>query len=183
MWAKFIVAASMAVPLLYLAMGHMLPVLSLPLPHFLQPMAHPLFFALAQILLLIPAIIAGNRFYRVGVKAILHLAPSMDSLIAIGTGAAVLYSLYSTARIAAGDASSAGNLYFETAAVIIALILLGKTLETVSKGRTSQAIKKLMGMAPKTAIVMHEGKEAEIPISEVEVGRSGAGASGGEGPG
>jgi Cu+-exporting ATPase len=170
MWTKFIVAASVAVPLLYLAMGHMLPSLGLPLPSFLEPMDHPLAFALAQLLFVIPAIIAGNRFYRVGVKAILHLAPNMDSLIAIGTAAAVLYSLYSTVRILAGDAAAAGNLYFETAAVIIALILLGKTLETVSKGKTSQAIKKLMGLAPKTAVVIHEGKEAEIPISEVEVG-------------
>jgi Cu+-exporting ATPase len=104
------------------------------------------------------------------VKALWHGAPNMDSLIAIGTAAAVLYSLYSTWRIATGDLGAAGNLYFETAAVIIALILLGKTLETVSKGRTSQAIKKLMGLAPKTAIVIHEGRETEIPISEVEEG-------------
>ena len=170
MWTKFIVAASTAVPLLYLAMGHMIPSLRFPIPWFLDPMRYPLFFAFAQILFVIPAIVAGNRFYRVGVKAILHLAPNMDSLIAIGTAAAVLYSLYNTVRIAAGDMAAAGNLYFETAAVIIALILLGKTLETVSKGKTSQAIKKLMGLAPKTAVVIHDGKEAEIPISEVEVG-------------
>jgi P-type Cu+ transporter len=170
MWTKFIVAASAAVPLLYLAMGHMIPSLRFPIPGFLEPMQYPLAFALAQILLVIPAIVAGNRFYRVGVKAILHLAPNMDSLIAMGTAAAVLYSLYNTVRIATGDFAAAGNLYFETAAVIIALILLGKTLETVSKGKTSQAIKKLMGLAPKTAIVIHEGAETEIPISEVEVG-------------
>jgi P-type Cu+ transporter len=170
MWTKFIVAAAAAVPLLYLAMGHMIPALKLPLPWFLDPMQHPLAFALAQIILVVPAIAAGNRFYRVGGKALWHRAPNMDSLIAIGTTAAVLYSLYSTWRIATGDFAAAGNLYFETAAVIIALILLGKTLETVSKGRTSQAIKKLMGLAPKTAIVIHEGKETEIPSSEVEVG-------------
>jgi P-type Cu+ transporter len=170
MWTKFIVAASAAVPLLYLAMGHMIPSLRFPIPWFLEPMQYPLVFAFVQILLVIPAIIAGNRFYRVGVKAILHLAPNMDSLIAIGTAAAVLYSLYNTVRIATGDFAATGNLYFETAAVIIALILLGKTLEAVSKGKTSQAIKKLMGLAPKTAVVIHEGKETEIPISEVEVG-------------
>jgi len=133
-------------------------------------MAHPLVFALVQLALVIPAIIAGNRFYRVGVKSILHRAPTMDALIAIGTGAAVLYSLYSTWRIARGDAAAVNELYFETAAVIIALILLGKTLEAVSMGRTSQAIKKLMGLAPKTATVLHDGAETEIPISEVEVG-------------
>jgi len=170
MWTKFIVAASAAVPLLYLAMGHMLPALGFPVPSFIDPVRYPLAFALVQVALVIPAIVAGNRFYRVGGKALWHRAPNMDSLIAIGTAAAVLYSLYSVWRIAAGDAMAADNLYFETAAVIIALILLGKTLETVSKGRTSQAIKKLMGLAPRTAVVIHDGVETEIPISEVEVG-------------
>jgi P-type Cu+ transporter len=170
MWRKFIVAVASALPLLYMAMGHMIPALRFPLPGFLDPMQYPLVFALAQILLVTPAVAAGNRFYVVGGKALWHRAPNMDSLIAIGTAAAVLYSLYSTWRIATGDFAAASNLYFETAAVIIALILLGKTLETVSKGRTSQAIKKLMGLAPKTAIVIHDGKESEILISEVEVG-------------
>ncbi|HTO21452.1 MAG TPA: heavy metal translocating P-type ATPase, partial [Spirochaetia bacterium] len=170
MWTKFIVAASAAVPLLYLAMGHMIPALRFPLPRFIQPLQHPLAFALLQVALVIPAIVAGNRFYRVGGKALWHRAPNMDSLIAIGTAAAVLYSLYSVWQVAAGNAMAVDNLYFETAAVIIALILLGKTLETVSKGRTSQAIKKLMGLAPKTAVVIHEGVETEIPMSEVEVG-------------
>jgi Cu+-exporting ATPase len=170
MWTKFIVAASVAVPLLYLAMGHMLPGVRFPIPWFLDPMQYPLVYALVQIALVIPAIVAGNRFYRVGVKALWHRAPNMDSLIAIGTASAVLYSLYSTWRIVIGDFAAVENLYFETAAVIIALILLGKTLETVSKGKTSQAIKKLMGLAPKTAVVIHDGKDTEIPISEVEVG-------------
>ena len=170
MWTKFIVAVSAAVPLLYIAMGHMVPGLRLPLPWFLDPMQYPLVFALAQLLLVVPAIAAGNRFYRVGGRALWHRAPNMDSLIAIGTAAAVLYSVYSIVRIAAGDVAAVSNLYFETAAVIIALILLGKTLETVSKGRTSQAIKKLMGLAPRTAIVIHDGKEMEISIAEVEVG-------------
>jgi Cu+-exporting ATPase len=170
LWRKFVTAAAVAVPLLYLAMGHMIPGLRLPLPSFLDPMQYPLVYALAQALLVVPAIAAGNRFYRVGVKAILHRSPNMDSLIAIGTAAAVLYSLYSTWKIAAGDFAAVSDLYFETAAVIIALILLGKSLEAVSKGKTSQAIKKLMGLAPKTATVIQDGKEVQIPISEVEVG-------------
>ncbi|HVP17924.1 MAG TPA: copper-translocating P-type ATPase, partial [Spirochaetia bacterium] len=111
-----------------------------------------------------------SRFYRVGAKALWHRAPNMDSLIAIGTAAAVLYSIYSTVRVALGDVEAVKNLYFETAAVILTLITLGKTLETVSKGKTSQAIKKLMGLAPKTATVIQGGRETEIPISEVEVG-------------
>ncbi len=167
---KFIVAASLSIPLLYLALGHMIPGLKVPLPPFLDPMQYPLFFALAQILLVIPVIIAGNRFYRVGLKALWHRAPNMDSLIAVGTGAAVLYSLYNTWLIWTGNLSAVSNLYFETAAVIIALILLGKTLEAVSKGKTSQAIKKLMGLAPSTALVIHDGGDTETPIAEVEVG-------------
>ncbi len=170
MWRKFIVSAAASVPLLYLAMGHMVPGLRLPLPGFLDPMMHPLAFALAQLLLVLPAVAAGSRFYRVGARALWHRAPNMDSLIAIGTAAALGYSLYSTARIAAGDPVAVSGLYYETAAVIITLILLGKTLETVSKGRTSQAIKKLMGLTPKTAIVVHDGRESEIPVAEVEAG-------------
>ncbi|HUI71120.1 MAG TPA: copper-translocating P-type ATPase, partial [Spirochaetia bacterium] len=170
MWTRFIVAAAVSVPLLYLSMVHMIPGARIPLPSFLDPMRFPLSYALAQIVLVIPAIVAGSRFYRVGTKAILHRAPNMDSLIAIGTAAAVLYSTYNTIRIALGDADAGKNLYFETAAVILTLIMLGKTLETVSKGKTSQAIKKLMRLAPKTATVIHEGTESEIPISEVEVG-------------
>jgi Cu+-exporting ATPase len=170
MWTKFIVAAAVAAPLLYLAMGHMLPKVRFPLPWFLDPMQYPLVYALVQIILVIPAIVAGNRFYRVGGKALWHRAPNMDSLIAIGTAAAVLYSMYSVWRVLIGDFAAVKDLYFETAAVIIALILLGKTLEAVSKGKTSQAIKKLMGLAPKTAIVLHDGQETEIPIAEVEVG-------------
>jgi Cu+-exporting ATPase len=167
---KFIVAAAVSVPLLYLAMGHMFAGLRLPLPALLEPMRYPLFYALAQLLLVIPAVVAGNRFYRVGFKTLWHRAPNMDSLIAIGTAAAVLYSLSSTVRIALGNPGAVGELYFETAAVIIALILLGKTLEAVSKGKTSQAIKKLMGLTPKSAVVLVDGQETEIPIGEVEVG-------------
>ena len=170
LWTKFMVSAAMSLPLLYLALGHMLPGVRVPLPWFLDPMQYPLQYALAQVLLTIPVVIAGYRFYTVGTKAILHRAPNMDSLIAIGTGAAILYSLYSTWKIAAGDFGAVKDLYFETAAVIIALILLGKSLEAVSKGKTSQAIKKLMGLAPRTAVVVHDGRETEIPIGEVEVG-------------
>ena len=170
MWTRFIVAASASVPLLYLALVHMIPGARIPLPGFLDPMRFPLSYAIAQIILVIPAIIAGSKFYKVGLKALWHRAPNMDSLIAIGTAAAVLYSIYSTVRIALGDVMAVKNLYFETAAVILTLIMLGKTLETVSKGKTSQAIKKLMGLAPKTATVVHEGEETEIAISEVEVG-------------
>jgi Cu+-exporting ATPase len=170
LWTKFIVSAIFSIPLLYIAMGPMVSWWNAPIPGWLEPMQFPLTYALTEILLVIPAIIAGYRFYTVGYKALWHRSPNMDSLIAIGTTAAVLYSLYSTWRISIGYFEYVDDLYFETAGVIITLILLGKSLEAVSKGRTSEAIKKLMGLAPKTAVVIQDNKEIEIPIEEVEVG-------------
>lgn len=169
LWTKFKVSVIFCIPLFYLSMGHMIHWLHTPTPYFLEPMQYPLNFALALILLTIPIVIAGNKFYSVGFKAILQRSPNMDSLIAMGTTAAIGYSLYSTYRIAMGDFHYVENLYFETAGVIITLILLGKSLEAVSKGKTSEAIKKLMGLTPKTAIVIQNGKEVELPIEEVEV--------------
>ncbi len=170
LWAKFIVAALFAAPLLYIAMAPMIWWLRWPTPAWLNPMQYPLIYALVQIGLVIPVVIAGYRFYTVGFKAILRRSPNMDSLIAMGTAAAIGYSLYSTYRIFNTDFKYVNDLYFETAGVILTLILLGKSLEAVSKGRTSEAIKKLMGLAPKTAIVIHVDQEIEIPIEEVEVG-------------
>lgn len=164
---KLMVSAVFAVPLLYLAMGSML---GLPIPDFLAPMSHPLNFALAQILLTIPVVAAGYRFYTVGFKALWQRSPNMDSLIALGTTSAIAYSLYSVTRIIAGNTEAVHGLYFETAGVIITLILLGKSLEAVSKGKTSEAIKKLIGLAPKTAVVILNGKETVTPIDEVEIG-------------
>lgn len=170
LWTKFIVSAIFSLPLLYIAMGPMVSWWNVPIPMWLEPMQYPLTYALVEILLVIPVIIAGYRFYTVGFKALIRRSPNMDSLIAMGTTAAVLYSLYSTYMIYTGDFMYVDDLYFETAGVIITLILLGKSLEAVSKGRTSEAIKKLMGLAPKTALVIQGDKEIEIPIEEVEVG-------------
>ncbi len=170
LWTKFIVSAAFSLPLLYLAMGAMIWWLRFPIPAFLNPMQFPLVYALVQILLVIPVIIAGYRFYVVGFKAIWQRSPNMDSLIAMGTSAAIIYSLWSTYRIMTGDFAAVEHLYFETAGVIITLILLGKSLEAVSKGRTSEAIKKLMGLTPKTALVLQDGKEIVISVDEVEVG-------------
>ncbi|MEI6875211.1 MAG: heavy metal translocating P-type ATPase, partial [Spirochaetota bacterium] len=167
LWTKFAVSAAFSLPLLYIAMGAML---GWPVPPFLAPMDYPLQYALAEILLVIPVLAAGYRFYLVGFKAIFRLSPNMDSLIAMGTSAAILYSLWSVTQIASGEFSSVNNLYFETAGVIITLILLGKSLEAVTKGRTSESIKKLMGLQPKTATVIQGGQEIEIPIDEVEAG-------------
>lgn len=167
LWKKFIISAIFTIPLLYISMGHMI---GLPLPEFIDPMMNPEAFALSQLFLTIPVIAAGNKYYTIGFKALVRRSPNMDSLIAIGTSAAVLYGIFATVKIIGGDTSYAMDLYFESAAVIITLITLGKYLESLSKGKTSEAIKKLMGLAPKTAIVIRNGKETEITIEEVEVG-------------
>ncbi|QHQ60538.1 heavy metal translocating P-type ATPase [Anaerocolumna sedimenticola] len=170
LWTKFIVSAIFSIPLLYIAMVPMITWFRLPFPGGLNPMQYPLIYALVELLLVIPVLIAGNKFYTIGFRAIIRRSPNMDSLIAMGTSAAVLYSIYSIYRIYNGEFGHVEDLYFESAGVIITLILLGKSLEAVSKGKTSEAIKKLMGLAPKTAIVIQDGKEIEMPIDEVEVG-------------
>lgn len=170
LWTKFIVSAVFSVPLLYIAMVPMIKIIRLPFPGGIDPMQFPLIYALAELLLVIPVIGVGYKFYTVGFKALIQRSPNMDSLIAIGTTAAVLYSIFNVFQIAEGNFMAVESLYFETAGVIITLILLGKSLEAVSKGRTSEAIKKLMGLAPKTAIILEDGVEKEIPIDEVEIG-------------
>lgn len=170
LWGKFRISVVFSIPLLYLAMGSMIWWLRFPIPSILNPMQYPLNYSIVQILLTIPIIIVGIRFYTVGFKALIQRSPNMDSLIAMGTSAAVLYSLYSVTQIIMGNFEAVEHLYFETAGVIITLILLGKSLEAVSKGKTSEAIKKLMGLAPKTALLVRDGQEIEIPIDEVEIG-------------
>jgi P-type Cu+ transporter len=167
LWIRFILSAVFTVPLLYISMGHMI---GLPLPEFIDPMMHPEAFALSQLILVLPVIIFGHRFYTVGFKTLFKGSPNMDSLIAVGTSAAFLYGVFAAVKIFGGDESYAKDLYFESAAVIITLITLGKYLESVSKGKSSEAIKKLMGLAPKTAIIMRDGIETEISIDEVEAG-------------
>ncbi len=170
LWTKFIISAVFSLPLLYIAMAPMVPFVTLPFPEALDHMQYPLVFAVTQLLLVAPVIAVGYRFYTVGFKALIQRSPNMDSLIAIGTTAAVLYSIYNLYQIADGHFMAVEALYFESAGVIITLILLGKSLEAVSKGRTSEAIKKLMGLAPKTALILENGVEKEIPIDEVEIG-------------
>ena len=164
---KFIIAVIFAAPLLYIAMGHMM---GLPIPEIIRPEKYPLNFAIAQLLLTIPIIAVGYRFYTVGFSKLFRFEPNMDSLIAVGTSAAFLYGIYAIFQIIRGNTDYAMNLYFESAGVIIALILLGKYLEAIAKGKSSEAIRKLAGLSPKTAIVIQDGKEIVIPIEEVEVG-------------
>ena len=164
---KLIIASIFTIPLFYIAMGHML---NWPLPEFLNPETNPVNFALTQLILVVPVIGVGYRFYTSGFSKLFRRQPNMDSLIAIGTGAAFVYGVYAFIRILQGDHSQAMNLYFESAGVIITLIMLGKYLELLSKGRTGEAIKKLMGLRPKTARVLINGVEEEISIENVEVG-------------
>ena len=174
LFVKFIVAIVFAVPLFYIAMGPMIikPIGPWPLPEIINPMTNTFNYALIQLILVIPVMIAGYKFYINGFKSLFSLSPNMDSLVAIGTLAAFLYSLYTTLQIANGQIQGMHHhqLYYESAGIIIALILLGKYLESKSKGKTSEAIKKLMGLQPKTAIVLVDGKEVETPIEEVEIG-------------
>lgn len=167
LWIRFVVSLIATIPLLYISMGHMI---GLPLPMFIDPMMHPAAFAITQLILTIPVVAVGYRYYIVGFKTLFKGSPNMDSLIAIGTSAAVLYGVFALVQILRGESHYAMELYFESAAVILTLITLGKYFETVSKGKTSEAIKKLMGLAPKTATIIRDDKEVEIPIDEVEVG-------------
>ncbi len=171
LWKKFLVSAIFSIPLLYLAMGHML---GLPIPRIIDAEYNALNFGLIQLVLVIPPVIAGYKFYTVGYKALYKLRPNMDSLIALGTSAAIIYGIYAVIMIATGDEVTASkfvnDLYFETAGVIITLILLGKYLESIAKGKTSEAIKKLMGLSPKTAIIIVDGKQVEVDIDQVQVG-------------
>jgi P-type Cu+ transporter len=164
---KFIVATIFALPILYLAMVDLLS--KNLIPEFIRPNLYPIRFALLQTFLSIPIIISGYKFYTIGFRNLFKGTPNMDSLISLGTGAAYLYGIYAVYRILYGSFEFVGNLYFETAGVIIALILLGKYLEAITGGKTSEAIKKLMGLTPKTAIVIRNEKELTVSIEELEI--------------
>lgn len=165
---RLILAIVFAVPLLYLSMGHMLPV-PLPLPKLLDMELHPFAFAAAQLILTIPILIFGRNFYIHGFPALFKGNPNMDSLVAIGTMAAFLYSLVMTVLIPK-NMHYVHQLYYESAAVVVTLIMLGKYMEKRSKGKTSEAIKKLMALAPDTAVCLKDGVEKEVPVEELAPG-------------
>ena len=165
---RLIVSIILAVPLLYLSMGHMLP-FTLPLPEFLDMHHNPMNFALAQLVLTVGILICGRKFYIVGFKTLFRGHPNMDSLVAIGTGSAFIYSLVMTALIPRNP-ENAMNLYFESAAVVVTLVMLGKYLESRSKGKTSDAIRKLMELAPDVAVLIEDGQEREVKVEEVKTG-------------
>ena len=164
---RLILAVIFVVPLLYISMGHMLGAV---LPEFLNPKVNPLNFALAQFVLTLPIIYAGRDFFLHGFKNLVRKSPTMDSLIAIGATAAVLYGIYATFGIVIVDPEAHMDLYYESAGAIITLILFGKLLEAKTKGQTSSAIKKLIGLQPKKAKIIENGAEKEVLIENLKVG-------------
>ena len=164
---RMVGALAFTAPLLLLTMGHMIGV---PLPAWLAPKTAPLTFALVQLLLTLPVLLAGLHMYKKGLANLWRLAPNMDSLIAVGTGAAVIYSLVGLVQIQGGDAAAVRHLYFETAAAIIAFVLVGKYLEQASKGRASKAIAELVALQPSQATRVEKDGDHEVPVEEIEPG-------------
>lgn len=164
---RLIFSLVFTVPLLIVSMGHMV---GLNLPEIINPHMNPLNFSIIQLILVTPVMIAGNKFFTVGFKTLIKRNPNMDSLIAIGSSAAYLYGVFAVYKISQGNVEYVHKLYFESAGTILTLITFGKYLESISKGKTSEAIKKLMGLTPKTAIIIKDGKEKIISIEDVEVG-------------
>ena len=172
---RLAVSFAFTIPLFYISMGHMF---GWPLPAFLTDHANVMAFALTQFLLLLPVIFVNFRFFRVGFKALAHRSPNMDSLIALGSAASTVYGVYALYRIAlalgAGDLTSAHvaamDLYFESAAMILTLITLGKYFEARAKGKTTDAITKLMDLSPKTATRLVGDVEETVPATLVRPG-------------
>ena len=181
---RFLTSLVFLVPLFYIAMGHMM---GWPLPAFFHQSSNALVVAMIQFLLTLPIMLINRKYYAVGFKTLWHRSPNMDSLIALGSSAAVVYGVAALFLIAwnlgraaygVGDTAAAlahvehwsMDLYFESAGMILTLITLGKWLETRSKGKTSEAITRLMDLAPKTAMVLRDGQEVELPVEDVVVG-------------
>ncbi len=175
MKARLIASFVFLIPLFYLSMGHMM---GWPIPHFFHGTENAMTYALTLFLLTVPIMVINQKYYRVGFKTLFHLSPNMDSLIAVGSAAAVVYgvaALYCIGwGLGHGDAALVEHysmdLYFESAGMILALITLGKYLETRSKGKTGQAIARLMDLTPKTAAVLRDGVEVEVPVEQVQAG-------------
>ena len=166
---RLIVSAIFSIPLFYISMAPMVSFVKFPIPSFLVHHINPQVFSIVAIFLCVPVMISGYKFYTLGFPALFRGSPNMDSLVAIGTTAAFSYSIYSTVLAFMGLNPHGENLYYESAAVIITLVQFGKYLEARSKGKTGEAIKKLMGLQPKTATIIKDGEEKEIKIADVKV--------------
>lgn len=180
---RLIVSLIFWIPLMYVSMGHMIyQWLNIPMPPFTMNFLHgnenAITYAFTQFLLLLPILIANQKYFKNGFKTLWHRSPNMDSLIAIGAGAAILYGIFAIYRIgyAMGHGDMmvvhqyAHDLYFESAGTILTLITIGKYLETKSKGKTSEAITKLLNLAPKTVTVVRDGVEQVVDAADVEKG-------------
>ncbi len=180
---RLIISLIFWIPLMYVSMGHMIyQWLNIPMPPFTMNFLHgnenAITYAFTQFLLLLPILIANQKYFKNGFKTLWHRSPNMDSLIAIGAGAAILYGIFAIYRIgyAMGHGDMmivhqyAHDLYFESAGTILTLITIGKYLETKSKGKTSEAITKLLNLAPKTVTVVRDGVEQVVDAAEVEKG-------------
>ena len=172
---RLIISMVFTVPLFYISMGHMA---GWPLPGFLTGMENIMVFAFTQFLLVLPVLAAGGHYFKNGFKNLWRRSPNMDSLIALGSGAAFIYGVYAIYKIAWGYGHNemelvhkfGMDLYFESSAMILTLITLGKFMEARAKSKTSEAITKLMDLAPKTAKLLRDGKETEISVDEVQSG-------------
>ena len=172
---RLIVSLVFTIPLFYISMGHMS---GWPLPSWLLGARNHMIFAFTQFLLVLPVLIAGGHYFKNGLKNLWHRSPNMDSLIALGSGAAFVYGIYAIYKIAWGFSiedmdmveTFGMNLYFESSAMILTLITLGKFMEARAKSKTSEAITKLMDLAPKTAKVLRNGQEEEISVDDVQNG-------------
>ena len=172
---RLLLSAIFTVPLFYISMGHMM---NWPLPGWLLGMENAITFAFTQFLLLLPTLIVNSRYFKVGFRNLLKGSPNMDSLIAIGSGAAAIYGIYAIYKMGIGMGHGdmemvhtfMMDLYFESAGMILTLITLGKTLEARAKGKTSDAITKLMNLTPKVATVEQEGQEFQILVDDVQLG-------------
>lgn len=157
----------LALLLLYVSMGHMI---GLPLPTFLTPEVSPIAFAITQLLLVMPIMYLGKHFYKDGFSNLIQGAPNMDSLVAVGTGAAFVYSLFSFIMILLGDSTYAMNLYFESCGLLIAMISIGQYMEAKSKRKAGDAIGSLMKLVPQTARKYENGDSEVVKLSELEIG-------------
>lgn len=172
---RLYISAAFLIPLMYISMGHMM---GLPLPAFLSGHHNSITYAMAQLLLTLPILYVNSHYFERGFRSLFHGSPNMDSLIAIGSFAAVIYGIFAIIQMGRGlalqdfqmVAQYHMDLYFESAGTILTLITVGKYLESRSKGKTSDAITRLMNLAPKTALVKRNGMEAEIPVEELVVG-------------
>ena len=172
---RLIVSLVFTIPLFYISMGHMA---GWPLPPWLLGARNHMIFAFTQFLLVLPVLIAGGHYFKNGLRNLWHRSPNMDSLIALGSGAAFVYGIYAIYKIAWGFSiedmdmveTFGMNLYFESSAMILTLITLGKFMEARAKSKTSEAITKLMDLAPKTAKVLRNGQEEEISVDDVQNG-------------